>query len=118
MTNASATRGAHAAAQKFLAEAGVRPEFAARSFARLEAQDDALGDSYKWSSLTMLVAECAQEAEDLAAWAACAAVRLEHMAGDPFADRRARALLTAATERAGEADTLLCELRRLIERAP
>jgi hypothetical protein len=36
--------------------------------------------------------------------------------GHVFADRRARALLTAATQRAGEADILLCELRRLLER--
>lgn len=107
----------HERVRAFLAEANLRPELAARAFGRIEAQDETLGDSYKWASLSMLVAECAAEAEDLCARGACAAVRLEHAASDPFADRRARALLIAAVQRAGEADTLLCELRRLIERA-
>ena len=102
----------------FLAEADVRPDFASRAFARIEAQHDELGTSYLWASLSMLVAECAQEAEDLAAWAALVAARLENAADSPasFGDRRARALLTSATQRAGEADTMLCELRRLVER--
>lgn len=63
----------------------------------------------------MLVAECAREAEDLAAWSALIAARLEYDLSDPCADRRARALLTAAAKRAAEADTLLVgELRRLL----
>ena len=109
----------YAGARGFLSEADVRPEFASRALARIEAQHDELGTSYLWASLSMLVSECAQEAEDLAAWSALLAARIEHAADSPasFGDRRARALLTAATQRAGAADTMLCELRRLVERA-
>ena len=108
---------AYTRVRAFLADAEVRPEFAARAMARIEAQTQELGTSFLWGSLSALVAECAQEAEDLAAWSALIATRIEHDGGEPFATRRARALLTAATQRAGEADTMLCELRRLIERA-
>jgi hypothetical protein len=107
----------YAAARGFLAGVDVRPEFADRAMARIENHHDDLGDSFRWSSLTALVVECAEEAEDMAAWAALIAARLEHDSAGTFADRRARALLAGATQRAGEADTLLCELRRLIERA-
>ena len=67
----------------FLAEAAVRPDFASRAFARIEAQHDELGTSYLWASLAMLVTECSQEAEDLAAWSALLATRLEHAADSP-----------------------------------
>jgi hypothetical protein len=107
----------YARVRAFLAATGVREEFAVRAFARIEGQREELGESYLWASLSVLISECAQEAEDLAAWSALFADRLEHETGGSFADRRAQALLTAATQRAGEADTLLCELRRLVERA-
>jgi hypothetical protein len=100
----------------FLAAADIRPEFSARVFARIEGQHDELGESYLWSSLSMLVNECAQEAEDIAAWSALIAARVEHDSDKSGDDSRARALLTAAAQRAGEADVLLCELRRLVER--
>jgi hypothetical protein len=101
----------------FLADADVRPEFAARAFARIEAQDAELGTSFLWTSLGGLVRECVAEAEDLAAWAALIACRIEQDAADPFADRRARAALSAAVVRGDEAGILLDELRRMIERA-
>lgn len=106
----------YATVRAFLSAAEVRPKFAARAMARIEAQHGELGDSFLWRSLTALVTEICEEAEDLAAWSALLAARIEHDGGDPFAARRARALLAAATQRAGEADTLLSELRRLIER--
>lgn len=106
----------HAAVRAFLADADIRPEFAARAFARIEAQDADLGSSYLWSSRSILVSECAQEAEDLAAWAALIAARLAHDSDGSFADRRARALLSSAVQHAGEADTMLRELQRLLER--
>jgi hypothetical protein len=115
--NGSAAQGAYRAVSEFFAQADVRPEFAARAQARIQAHDDELGTSFLWSSLSMLVDECAAEAEDLGAWASLIAARLEHDATGSFADKRARALLTAATQRAAEADVLLCELRRLVERA-
>ena len=110
------SRREYAPVRGFLAEAGLRPEFASRALARIEGQHEELGTSFLWASLSMLVAECSQEAEDLAAWSALLATRLEHDSTGSSLDRRARALLTAATQRAGEADTLLCELRRLLER--
>lgn len=106
----------YASVRDFLVAADLRPEFAARVVARIEAQDAELGQSYLSSSLSMLVSECAAETEDLAAWSALLASRLKHESDGSFGDRRARALLTAATQRAGEADTMLCELRRLLER--
>lgn len=96
----------------FLADADLRPDFVARALARIEAENDELGTSFLWCSLGLLVRECSEEAEDIAAWSALLAARLEQD-GD---DRRARALLTAATQRAGEADLLLGELRRMLER--
>lgn len=111
------SRTGYEAAREFLAGAGLRPEFGARAMGRIEDRHDDLGDSFRGASLTALVVECAEEAEDIAAWAALIAARLEYDSDGSFADRRARALLTAATQRAGEADTLLRELRRLIERA-
>ncbi len=101
----------------FLTDAQVRPDFTARAFARIEGQHDELGDSFLWTPLGLLVAEGAQEAEDLAAWSALIAARISTDASDATADARARALLTMATQRAAEADAALCELRRLIERA-
>ena len=101
----------------FLADADIRPDFSARALARIEAQDAELGSSFLWASLGWLVTECTEEAEDLAAWSALIAARIENDGGDPFAMKRARALLTAATQRAGESDVFLHELRRLVERA-
>jgi phytoene dehydrogenase-like protein len=100
----------------FLADANVRPEFAARVLARIEDQHDELDESFLWAPLGSLVAESVEEAEDLAAWLALIATRLDYDASGSFADRRARALLTAATQHAGEADAMLLELRRLVER--
>ena len=110
------SRREYAPVRGFLAEADLRPDFASRALARIEAQHDELGTSFLWASLSMLVSECAQEAEDLAAWAALIATRLEDAADSLSLDRRARALLTSATQRAGDADTMLGELRRLVER--
>lgn len=102
----------YAGAQAFLAEADPRSEFVTRAGARIESQHDALGDSYRRVPLGDLVAECAQEAEDLAAWSALLASRLE---GDASSSaRRARALLTAIAQRAAEADVLVGELHRLL----
>jgi hypothetical protein len=109
-------RDPYADVRVFLTDADVRAEFAAAALARIEGQHDELGDSFRWASLSMLVGECAEEAVDLASWSALIAARLEHDGTRTFADRRARALLTAATQRAAEADLLLCELRRLVER--
>ena len=108
----------YAAVYAFLTAAELRPDYEARALARIHAEHDHRGVSFLHSSLLELVRECAEEAEDLAAWAALTAAHLhEHATTEhTFADRRARALLTAATQRAGEADTLLCELRRLLER--
>jgi len=116
-SSSGATRGdgPYAGVRAFLVAADVRPDFEARAMARIDGQHDELGDSYRHLPISDLVAECAQEAEDLAAWSALLASRLEDDASSPV--RRARALLTAATQRAGEADTMLCELRRLVERS-
>lgn len=108
-------REPHQQVRQFLADADLRPDFAQRALARIHAHDEAWGESYRWASLSMLVSECAQEAEDLAAWAGCAAARLQEDVNRSPLEARARALLTAATQRAGEADTLLCQLRRLLE---
>lgn len=107
----------YALVRTFLGTAELRPEFAHKAQARIEGQHDELGDSFRWASLTGLIAECAEEAADLAAWASLIAVRLEQDSEGTFADRRARAMLTAACQRADEADTMLAELRRLVERA-
>lgn len=101
----------------FLTAADLRPEFAHKALARIEGQHDELGDSFRWASLTGLIAECCEETADTAAWASLIAARLEYDSDGSFADRRARAMLTAACKRADEADAMLSELRRLIERA-
>jgi hypothetical protein len=104
-------------ARAFLAGADLRPEFAARALARIEGQHHELGDDlFRQAALGELVSECAREGEALVAWAADLAARLEEESGGSFAGRGARALLTGATQRQGEVDTLLCELRLLVER--
>ena len=110
-------RDPYAGVRRFLADADVRAAFAARALARIEGQHDELGDSFRWASLSGLIAECAEETADLCAWASLIAARLEQDSNGSFADRRARAMLTAACQRADEADTMLAELRRLVERA-
>jgi hypothetical protein len=120
MTQPSGETGtgrAYAGVRAFLAAADLRPEFAARALSRIEAQHDHLGDRYRRTSLTGLVVECSEEAEDLAAWGALVASRLAEQSDGSFGDRRARALLTVAAQRAGEAHLMLSELRRLLERA-
>jgi len=124
MTDCSArpTRGSdqvdpYESVRAFLADADIRPDFSARALARIEAQDAELGSSFLWASLAGLLRELGEEGEDLAAWSALIAARIENDGGDPFAMKRARALLTAATQRAGASDILLHELRRLVERA-
>ncbi|MGI8803271.1 MAG: hypothetical protein ACR2KV_14090 [Solirubrobacteraceae bacterium] len=117
MTGAGSSRAAprdpYAAVRAFLADADVRPEFAARALARIEAQHADLGDGYLWAALDSLVTECAEETEDLAAWSAIIAARLEHSGST---DGRARAFLIGATQRAAQADEMLSELRRLVVR--
>lgn len=100
----------------FLAE-GLRPDFAARVFARVESKAADWDHSYEWASLSALIADGMRQAEDTGGYCAVIAARLEHDGGEPFAARRARALLTAAAQRASEADVMLAELRRLVERA-
>jgi len=100
----------------FLADADVRPGFAARALARIEAQHDELGDSYQWAALSGLLADARRQAADTAGYAAILAARTERDADGSTDDRRARALLTEAAQHAAEADLLLLELRRLIER--
>jgi hypothetical protein len=117
LRDVSAKRDPYDRVRAFLSDADVRPDFAARAFARIEAQDVELGGSFQWACLGDLLADCARHAVDVAAYSALLAARLEHDATGGSADTRARALLTAAAERAGEADTMLCELRRLMERA-
>ena len=107
----------YAAVLAFLAEAGVRPDFAAAVQTRVEAQTDTLDLSYQWCSISGLLADATRQAEDVAGYAAVLAARLERDADSSSTHRRARALLTAATQRAGEAHTLLSKLRRLVERA-
>jgi hypothetical protein len=108
----------YAAVREFLADAEIRPEFAARAMARIEAQTPELGTSFLWCVRGRLIAEAIEEAEDLAAWCALASARLDHdadLAGDVDpTGSRARALLSIATQRAGEADGALDELRRLV----
>ncbi|MGI8730825.1 MAG: hypothetical protein ACR2LK_12700 [Solirubrobacteraceae bacterium] len=104
----------YAPARAFLASplAALRPDFAGRALARIEAQHDELGESYLYGSLAALVRELAEEAEDLGAWAALLADRVERD-DRPDADR-ARALLAGIAQRAGEADALIGELRRML----
>lgn len=112
-THPKPTRGGdYTAARAFLADAGLRPDFARRALARIEAQHDELGSSYLFGSLAALLRELAEEAEDLAAWAALLVHRVE-ADQRPGADR-ARALLAGIAQRAGEADALIGELRRLL----
>ncbi len=101
----------------FLAGTDVRPEFAARALARIEGQAEELDRSYEWASLSALIRDAARQAEDVAGYAAILAARIEYDATDAFSARRATALLTAAIQRAGEADAMFGELRRLVERA-
>jgi hypothetical protein len=113
-----AAHGRYAEVRRFLTGANLRPDFAARVLARIHAEHDRRGTSFLHATLLELVRECSEEAEDLAAWAALTTAHLHQGAHKEhtFADRRARALLTAVTQRAGEADVLLCELRRVLER--
>jgi hypothetical protein len=97
----------------FLA-AAIPPALAARALARIEAEHDELGASYLWMSLARLVRELEEEAEDLPAWSALLAARLERDVEHASTVRRARALLTAITHRGAEADQLIGELRRLL----
>ena len=102
-------------AHAFLAAAGVHPEFAERAHARIQAQTDELDHSYLWCSLPALVTKCQQQGEDVGALAALIADRLQQDAGRQFTTTRAVALLTCATQRAGEADALIGALRRLLD---
>jgi hypothetical protein len=108
----------------FLADANLRPGFAARARARIKAADVELTTAPR-PSLGWLVSELYRHAEEIAAQSAIIAARFEIDAGRPvddrrvahISDRRARALLTAATQRAGDADALLGELHRLVRLA-
>lgn len=113
----SAEHDPYVRVRAFLADAGVPASFAASAFARIEAQDGELGDSFLREPLADLVRELGEEAHDLAAWSALLAARLEHDAIGSHDRRRARALLTAITQRAGAADALIGELQRLLDRA-
>jgi hypothetical protein len=104
----------YARARAFLTEAAVPIDFATVVLARIEGQHDELGDSYRRASLGALVAECAEEAADLAAWAALLSCRFDEGAVEASTGRRARALLCAAAQSAAEADVMLAEVRRLI----
>jgi hypothetical protein len=103
--------GGYSAAQAFLADSGVRREFADRTLARIEGQHEALGDSYLTASLDDLIRELREESEDSCAWGALLAART---AGGTSTGERARALLTAIAQRADEADALIHELGRLL----
>lgn len=109
--------GAYPAAALFLAGSGVRPAFAARALARIESQHEALGDAYKSAALASLVREVEEEVLDMAAWCALLATRTQQQDAATAVDVRRRALLAAITQRAGEADVLVAELRRLTEAA-
>ena len=111
----SATHGAYAAPSESLADA-IRPDFAARALARIQAQHDALDHSFEWASLSGLIGAAMRQAEDVAGYSSLLAARIERDADGSTADRRGRALLTAAARCAAEADLMLLELRRLIER--
>jgi hypothetical protein len=106
----------YARVRAFLGDADIRPEFAARAFARIEAQSDELGSSYSWASLGALIGDARRQAVDVAGYSAVIAARVAQDAGDRFAERRAGALLASAAQRAAEADAMLGELGRLVER--
>ena len=102
----------YAPVHAFLDEAGLRPDFATRALARIEAHHHELGDSYKWASLAGLVRELAEESADSAARASLIAARIEHDGGDA---QRARALLAAIAQHADAANVLVGELRQVLE---
>ncbi|MGI8731409.1 MAG: hypothetical protein ACR2LK_15750 [Solirubrobacteraceae bacterium] len=114
MAQSSPRPGDYTAPRAFLdgPHAALRPGFASRALGRIEAQHDELGSSYLYGSMPALVRELGEEAEDLAALAALIAHRVEV---DQRADAdRARGLLAGVAQRAGEADALIAELRRLL----
>lgn len=96
----------------------VDEDFATRSISRIDAQGDELGASYLFASLPALVRKLREEAEDVAAFSALIAARLhydsEHSPDENI--ERTTALLTAVVQRAGEADTLIAEIARFVER--
>ncbi len=119
--NVSAAQGGYPAVAVFLDAACPQSDFAARAHVRVEEKTESWDHSYEWASLSALIQAAIHQAEDVAGYAAILAARIEYdsktVTGcNGFADRRARALLTAATQRAAEADEMLCELRRLVER--
>lgn len=94
----------------FLEDATGRPgsPFIAAVLARVDRQDNELGASFLYATLSSLLAECKEESEDLAAWGMLAVEAATKR--DGIADRdleRLRALLERATRHAAEAFELL-----------
>ena len=111
---ANGTDDAYAGARSFLVGSRVAPAFAARVIARIEAQDAVLATSFLSTPRAELLRELGEEAEDLAAWSALLAQRLDHDRLDVTTRHRAKAMLKTATQRACEADAIIAALSRLL----
>ena len=84
------------------------PALAAAALARIEASEAQYGDSHLWASRRHLVQRLAEQTIDVGAYAALLAARPD--------TTQARELLAAIAQRAAEADALIDELRRVLDR--